>query len=158
MDLYQNAENVKYYSIGDFSRKAGVSTHFLKFYEEKGIFDPVVWENGYRYYGIWDASSVLECRWMKNVGFSVKEIEKNFKDNTPQELDSLLESQQRELEQQLHLQQMHLLGLKKLREGLMFCAEERWSVRAVPEQWFLSHTIDREFWEMSGFTTSSRNG
>lgn len=143
----QSLSQNRYYSIGDFSRKAGVSTHFLKFYEEKGIFAPVVGENSYRYYGIWDASSVLECRWMKNVGFSVKEIEKNFRDNTPQELDLLLETQQSEMEQLLQLQQMHLMGLKKLREGLRFCKEEHWSVRVVPEQWFLPHTIDREFWE-----------
>lgn len=147
MSFRPDSEEVKYYSIGDFSKKAGVSTHFLKFYEEKGIFDPTVRENGYRYYGIWDASSVLECRWMKNVGFSVKEIEKNFRDNVPQELEQALENHQKEMEWQLHLQQMHLAGLKKLREGLKFCTEERWAVRTVPEQWFLPHTIDREFWE-----------
>ena len=28
------------YAIGDFAKKAGVSTHFLKFYEEKGILPP----------------------------------------------------------------------------------------------------------------------
>ena len=28
------------YAIGDFAKKAGVSTHFLKFYEEKGHPSP----------------------------------------------------------------------------------------------------------------------
>lgn len=28
------------YAIGDFAKKAGVSTHFLKFYEEKASFTP----------------------------------------------------------------------------------------------------------------------
>lgn len=145
--MKEEQNEVKVYSIGDFSRKAGVSTHFLKFYEEKGVFDPVVRENGYRYYGIWDASSVLECRWMKNTGFSVREIVKNFQDNTREELVQTLEEHQEELEQQIWLQQIYLLGMKKLRAGLRFCEEERWSVRSVPEQWFLPHTINGQFQE-----------
>lgn len=147
MDDTLNREEPKIYSIGEFSRKAGVSSHFLKFYEEKGVFDPVVKENGYRYYGIWDASSVLECRWMKNVGFSVQEIAQNFKENTPRELMQALENHQESLEQQIFLQQMHLQGLKKLREGLRFCEQGSWSIRDVPEQWFLPHTMDGQFQE-----------
>lgn len=137
----------KYYSIGEFSKKTGVSTHFLKFYEAKGVFDPVVKENGYRYYGFKDGSCVLECRWMKNLGFSVKDIAKNARDNTSEELESMLNAQQDALERQLFLQQMYLQGLQKLREGLRFCREEYWSVRVVPEQWFLPHTMNGEFLE-----------
>ena len=89
------------YSIGDFAKKAGVSTHFLKFYEEKGILHPKVQENGYRHYDIRDASVVLECRRMKNMGLSVKEIEKAINDSTPAETEQLLAQQQNVLEEQL---------------------------------------------------------
>lgn len=99
------------YSIGDFAKKAGVSTHFLKFYEEKGILHPKVQENGYRHYDIRDASVVLECRRMKNMGLSVKEIEKAINDSTPAETEQLLAQQQNVLEEQLWQQQMHLQGL-----------------------------------------------
>ena len=133
------------YSIGDFAKKAGVSTHFLKFYEEKGILHPKVKENGYRYYDIRDASLVLECHRMKNMGLSVREIEKGINDCTPQEVGAMLARQENDLQAQLHAQQMHLLGLQNLRVALRLCEQGEWSVRTVPDVWFLPHTLNGEF-------------
>ena len=133
------------YAIGDFAKKAGVSTHFLKFYEEKGILHPKVQSNGYRYYDIRDASLVLECHRMKNMGFSVREIEKGINDCTPQEVDAMLARQENDLQAKLHEQQMHLLGLQNLRAALRLCEQGEWSVRTVPDVWFLPHTLNREF-------------
>lgn len=133
------------YSIGDFAKKAGVSTHFLKFYEEKGILHPKVQENGYRHYDIRDASLVLECRRMKNMGLSVKEIEKAINDCSPQEAEQALAGQEKVLVAALREQQMHLQGLQNLRAALRFCAQKEWSVRTVPDVWFLPHTRNDEF-------------
>lgn len=133
------------YSIGDFAQKAGVSTHFLKFYEEKGILHPKVKENGYRYYDIRDASLVLECHRMKNMGLSVREIEKGINDCTPQEVGAMLARQENDLQAQLHAQQMHLQGLHNLRVALRLCEQGEWSVRTVPDVWYLPHTIGKEF-------------
>ena len=128
------------YSIGDFAKKAGVSTHFLKFYEEKGILHPKVKENGYRYYDIRDASLVLECFRMKNMGLSVREIEKGINGCTPQEVGAMLARQENDLQAQLHL-----LGLQNLRAALRLCEQGEWSVRTVPDVWYLPHTIGKEF-------------
>lgn len=133
------------YSIGDFAKKAGVSTHFLKFYEEKGILHPKVKENGYRYYDIRDASLVLECHRMKNMGLSVREIEKGINGCTPQEVGAMLARQENDLQVQLHAQQMHLQGLQNLRVALRLCEQGEWSVRTVPDVWYLPHTIGKEF-------------
>lgn len=133
------------YSIGDFAKKAGVSTHFLKFYEEKGILHPRVQENGYRYYDIRDASLVLECFRMKNMGLSVREIEKGINDCTEQEVAEMLQQRENVLQSQLHEQQMHLLGLQNLRVALRLCEQGEWSVRTVPDVWYLPHTIGKEF-------------
>lgn len=133
------------YAIGDFAKKAGVSTHFLKFYEEKGILHPRVQENGYRYYDIRDASLVLECHRMKNMGLSVREIEKGINDCTPQEVGAMLARQENDLQVQLHAQQMHLQGLQNLRVALRLCEQGEWSVRTVPDVWYLPHTIGKEF-------------
>ena len=108
MSAGENGIKIRKYPIGAFARMAGVSTHFLKFYEEKGILHPVVQDNGYRTYDIRDASFVLECRRMKNMGLSVKEIEKAINDSTPAETEQLLAQQQNVLEEQLWQQQMHL--------------------------------------------------
>ena len=133
------------YAIGDFAKKAGVSTHFLKFYEEKGILHPKVQSNGYRHYDIRDASLVLECFRMKNMGLSVKEIEKGINDCTLPEVEAMLARQETELQERLHQQQMHLLGLQNLRVALRLCEQGEWSVRTVPDVWFLPHTLNREF-------------
>ena len=133
------------YAIGDFAKKAGVSTHFLKFYEEKGILHPKVKENGYRYYDIRDASLVLECFRMKNMGLSVREIEKGINGCTPQEVGAMLARQENDLQAQLHAQQMHLQGLQNLRAALRLCEQGEWSVRTVPDVWYLPHTIGKEF-------------
>lgn len=133
------------YAIGDFAKKAGVSTHFLKFYEEKGILHPRVKENGYRYYDIRDASLVLECFRMKNMGLSVREIEKGINGCTPQEVGAMLARQENDLQAQLHAQQMHLQGLQNLRAALRLCEQGEWSVRTVPDVWYLPHTIGKEF-------------
>ena len=133
------------YAIGDFAKKAGVSTHFLKFYEEKGILHPRVQENGYRYYDIRDASLVLECFRMKNMGLSVRQIEKGINDCTEQEVAEMLQQRENVLQSQLHEQQMHLQGLQNLRVALRLCEQGEWSVRTVPDVWYLPHTIDKEF-------------
>lgn len=133
------------YSIGDFAKKAGVSTHFLKFYEEKGILHPRVQENGYRYYDIRDASLVLECFRMKNMGLSVRQIEKGINDCTEQEVAEMLQQRENVLQSQLHEQQMHLQGLQNLRVALRLCEQGEWSVRTVPDVWYLPHTIGKEF-------------
>ena len=133
------------YAIGDFAKKAGVSTHFLKFYEEKGILHPRVQENGYRYYDIRDASLVLECFRMKNMGLSVRQIEKGINDCTEQEVGEMLQQRENVLQSQLHEQQMHLQGLQNLRVALRLCEQGEWSVRTVPDVWYLPHTIGKEF-------------
>lgn len=133
------------YAIGDFAKKTGVSTHFLKFYEEKGILHPRVQENGYRYYDIRDASLVLECFRMKNMGLSVRQIEKGINDCTEQEVAEMLQQRENVLQSQLHEQQMHLLGLQNLRVALRLCEQGEWSVRTVPDVWYLPHTIGKEF-------------
>lgn len=133
------------YAIGDFAKKAGVSTHFLKFYEEKGILHPRVQENGYRYYDIRDASLVLECFRMKNMGLSVRQIEKGINDCTEQEVAEMLQQRENVLQSQLHEQQMHPQGLQNLRVALRLCEQGEWSVRTVPDVWYLPHTIGKEF-------------
>lgn len=133
------------YAIGDFAKKAGVSTHFLKFYEGKGILHPRVQENGYRYYDIRDASLVLECFRMKNMGLSVRQIEKGINDCTEQEVAEMLQQRENVLQSQLHEQQMHLQGLQNLRVALRLCEQGEWSVRTVPDVWYLPHTIGKEF-------------
>ena len=40
---------------------------------------------------------------------------------------------------------MHILGLQNLRAALRLCEQGEWSVRTVPDVWYLPHTIGKEF-------------
>ena len=82
---------------------------------------------------------------MKNMGLSVREIEKGINDCTPQEVGAMLARQENDLQAQLHAQQMHLQGLQNLRAALRLCEQGEWSVRTVPDVWYLPHTIGKEF-------------
>lgn len=145
MSARPGGPSARNYAIGDFAKKSGVSTHFLKFYEEKGILHPKVKQNGYRHYDIRDASLVLECFRMKNMGLSVRQIEKGINDCTLPEVEAMLARQETDLQAQLHTQQVHLLGLQNLRVALKLCERDEWSVRTVPDVWFLPHTLNGEF-------------
>ena len=43
---------MKQYTIGDVSKRLGISRDSLRFYEKKGIISPQKLENGYRCYKI----------------------------------------------------------------------------------------------------------
>lgn len=96
-------------------RKRPVYQRIFSSFMRKRHPSPRVQENGYRYYDIRDASLVLECFRMKNMGLSVRQIEKGINDCTEQEVAEMLQQRENVLQSQLHEQQMHLQGLQNLR-------------------------------------------
>jgi DNA-binding transcriptional MerR regulator len=62
------------YKIGEFALNLGVSSGFLKHHENHGLLAPRVSDSGYRYYEMGQASLVIQCLALQNIGFSGKEI------------------------------------------------------------------------------------
>lgn len=135
----------KAYKIGDFAKKMGVSSHFLKYYEEEGILRPVVKENGYRFYSLYDSSVILECKRLKNMGFSVREVRRLITDSTAEELAEQLAAREAVLAADIVQQQMRLRASQDLRAALKLCDAQEWRIGTGPERWFLPHTVDQEF-------------
>lgn len=134
----------KAYKIGDFARKMGVSTYFLKYYEEEGILHPVVKENGYRFYSLYDSSVILECKRLKNMGFSVREV-RELLEGSSDELARRLAVRERALAGEIAQQQLLLNASHNLRAALRLCEAGEWRIGPAPEAWFLPHTQGREF-------------
>lgn len=63
------------YKIGDMAKLLGLSKEALRKFERRGLITPVKdEENGYRYYGTLDITSLIRCRSYHRYGFSMNEI------------------------------------------------------------------------------------
>ena len=132
---------MRYYRIGDFARRMGVSTHLLKYYEDEQLISPVVQKNGYRFYNLRDSSVLIQCRALRNLNVPVRSMK------TLQQSDhaeALLEQHADFLKQDLHRRQALLAELQR-QCGLlkrMDAGEERF-VR-TPGGWYLPHAVEDE--------------
>ncbi|WP_242902826.1 MerR family transcriptional regulator [Actinomadura terrae] len=60
--------------IGELSRRAGVHTHQLRYYEAQGLLEPDRRANGYREYTDDDVLTVYQIRKLLEAGLSTEEI------------------------------------------------------------------------------------
>lgn len=150
--MHSDSHSTKY-RIGEFAKRMGVSPHFLKYYEETGILKPDTQENHYRFYNMWDASIILECKRMKNMGFSVKESHKIVTDSTAGDLDQMLQDHQQILAGELKQKQLTLEAMQKMRVDLRLCQAGEWQIRAARPVWFLPHTLEQQFVDDAGTYT-----
>ncbi|MEU6714000.1 MerR family transcriptional regulator [Nonomuraea sp. NPDC046802] len=60
--------------IGELSRKTGVNTHQLRYYEAQGLLEPGRGSNGYREYGDDAVLTVTQIRRLLQAGLSTEDI------------------------------------------------------------------------------------
>lgn len=60
--------------IGELSRRTGVHTHQLRYYEAQGLLEPVRGANGYREYSSDAILTVRQIRSLLKAGLSTQEI------------------------------------------------------------------------------------
>lgn len=65
---------MKQYTIGDVSKRLGISRDSLRFYEKKGIITPQKLENGYRCYSYEDTRKLLDIMFYRRLNFSIEDI------------------------------------------------------------------------------------
>lgn len=61
--------------IGELSRRTGVNTHQLRYYEAQGLLAPERGTNGYREYGDDAVLTVTQIRNLLDAGLSTQDIE-----------------------------------------------------------------------------------
>jgi DNA-binding transcriptional MerR regulator len=89
----------KYYRIGEFARKVGVSHDFLKYQEEFGVVDPSLRQNSnYRYYAFAQVGRVFASIGLQNLGFTLRQIEAILGQDDAEAIRQKLASKSHELQ------------------------------------------------------------
>lgn len=86
------------YSIGEAAKKLQVSTRTLRYYDEKDLVRPAyIKENGYRFYSEEQIRQIELILFLKELGFSLKQIKMLIQDeHGSQSLELLLKEQYQE--------------------------------------------------------------
>ncbi|MBQ8930024.1 MAG: MerR family transcriptional regulator [Oscillospiraceae bacterium] len=107
------------YKIGDVAKILGISTDIIRYYEQKGIVSPQRDENNdYRYYDTWDTNNLIDCIWYKHYGFGIDQISHMLSEYTRDDLLDCLDEKTREMEQELHRQQLLLERIRQHRNAI----------------------------------------
>lgn len=105
------------FSIGEFSKVAGLSVKTLRFYHEKGLLVPACVDpgSGYRYYGAPQIEKARAIRLLRDLDFSLEEIGQILQGgDDPTDLLGFLERQRAALEVRLRRCQAVLTSLDQL--------------------------------------------
>lgn len=88
-----------YLSIGQFSKKSGISPRALRIYEEVGLIQSHArGENGYRYYRVAQLELVARIKQFKGLGFSLSEIKSLLEVDLSMDSEKLREFLERRLQ------------------------------------------------------------
>ncbi|MFA9458528.1 MerR family transcriptional regulator [Halalkalibacter sp. AB-rgal2] len=89
-------------TIGEFANLMDVSTHQIRYFEEKGILLPsYIDENGYRMYGINQIYTLSHILLLRRLNISVSDIKKQFTTYSPDDYMEALEKSVTEIEKQI---------------------------------------------------------
>ena len=101
-----------YIKISQLASLMGISTHQIRYFEEKGIFDPAFIEkNGYRMYGIDEIYELLHILFFRELDISVKNISTLKKTDTKANYLSILTEKKDDIE-------THIKKLMNLRKSI----------------------------------------
>jgi len=96
--------------IGDFARLGQVSVVALRHYDEIGLLKPVRVDSftGYRYYAVEQLNHLNRILTLKDLGFSLDQVEQVLKGLTLEQLQGMLKMKQMETQHQLADEQARL--------------------------------------------------
>ncbi|UTW55615.1 MerR family transcriptional regulator [Kordiimonas sp. SCSIO 12610] len=73
---------MKMLAIGDLAKKAGVSVRTLRYYDTRGLLNPIRSESGQRFYTFKDVVRLGHIQLLKRTGFSLNQIYKMIEEKT----------------------------------------------------------------------------
>lgn len=113
------------YTIGELSRLYHIGTDSIRYYERKGILQPVRGENGYRYYSARSIWRMNVIRNLRSLDFPVERIRAYFQNRTARTTEDLLR-------EELSLVEARLAELEELRQSVQEQLEVLDEVKRVP--------------------------
>ena len=93
------------YSIQEFSKISGIESAVLRYWDDIGVFSPVKRnpDNNYRYYSIAQLLALNFVSTMSDLGIPLKTIAELRKQREPDDILSILEKRERELDMELRV-------------------------------------------------------
>ncbi len=134
----KNKKDSGYLSISDFSKISGLSRKALIFYDNSGLFSPVITkENGYRYYSHEQIYTISVISLLRELGMSHKEIKSYMTSISPEKSERLLEEQEeiigKKMKELEEIKRMIKERRKSLAEGMNANSEvEIISIKEIP--------------------------
>ncbi len=105
----------KYYTSGQFAKKANVSIRTIRYYDNQGLLKPShTSEKGYRLYTDSDFAKLQKILTLKYLGFSLDEIQ----DMTLQDADTDMKSLQNSLQMQLDLVRQKIVHWQLIEQSI----------------------------------------
>ena len=143
-------------SIKDFSKFTGIPQSTLRYYDEIGLFNPVLrGENNYRYYSCQQITTVNLINTLAALDIPRKEIVELANNRTPQSILDRFSKQEEILDEQMrHIYQSHSIihtfrklieqGLSANENELSICTTEALSITMGPQNHF---SADEQFYD-----------
>lgn len=136
----------KYFTTGEFAKICNVKKHILFYYDEIGLFSPVIKkETGYRYYSYHQFDTFAVIRTLKTLGMSLQDIKIYLNNRNPSVFLKLMEGKSMILERRINgLMQIRdmIAALKADVEEAIGCPEEPTLVSLPEEPILLSEHVE----------------
>ena len=85
-----------YFTTGEFAKLFNVSKSTLFYYDEVGVFSPIIREeNDYRFYAVEQIEVFEVIVTLKELGMSLKDIKEYMENRTPENFITLMEEREK---------------------------------------------------------------
>ena len=141
---------MKFYQIGKFASKLGVTHDLLKHYEKYGIIQSKrQGDGGYRYYPYTQVPNILSSKEFQNWGFSLREISTLLKGADVSDYYRTLGNRVLQMEQEQTLKHRYLDSAKHLLSQVSQIKEGKfsgsWSIEEQESSYYLPHSSGTDF-------------
>ena len=141
---------MKFYQIGKFASKLGVTHDLLKHYEKYGIIQSKrQGDGGYRYYPYTQVPNILSSKEFQNWGFSLREISTLLKGAHVSDYYRTLGNRVLQMEQEQTLKHRYLDSAKHLLSQVSQIKEGKfsgsWSIEEQESSYYLPHSSGTDF-------------
>lgn len=136
----------KRYSVSEISKMTGLTRRTVQYYDNEGVLKAVRNEKGHRLYSEEQLYAFEQIVFYKSIGFSLSEIKEKLVTSTKNEdIKSVLDHQEAELNKQKHSLQIKIDGLKVAKKLIDHGYEAPWEMLAK----LLSSLVDddMEHWQ-----------
>lgn len=139
---------MKRYKIGRFAKEMGVTQDLVKHYEKYGILAPEKDEQShYRYYSIRQGEKIIESRFFRNLGFTLRECAQLIYETDLVRIRAMLREKKAQLERDVEQKNRYIAKIDALEHvcGAFDAPLSSWQVTDLPGFYFLRQTQANDF-------------